>query len=84
MQEMKDTSPEIEILLEEKYRRMSGFEKIKIASDMFESALKIVRASLPKGLSESEKKIACFKRIYSGDFNPEEWDRIIEHLSENP
>lgn len=57
---MSDTSPEIQKKITEKYMNLSGFERLQIGSSMFETAKKIVEYSLPKGLSESEKKINYF------------------------
>lgn len=42
---MKDTSPEIEALLEARYAAMSGSGRVLIAMEMFETAQQIVFSS---------------------------------------
>jgi len=78
---MNDTSPEIEKMLREKYMSLSGFERVQIGSSMFESAKKIVEYSLPKDLSELEKKIQMFLRFYGHEFSEKEKNKIITRLS---
>ncbi|MBK6608402.1 MAG: hypothetical protein IPG24_23700 [Leptospiraceae bacterium] len=78
---MNDTSPEIEKMLREKYMSLSGFERVQIGSSMFESAKKIVEYSLPKDLSELEKKIQMFLRFYGHEFSETEKNKIITRLS---
>ena len=57
---MNDTSPEIQKKLTQKYMSLSGFERLQIGSSMFESAKKNAEYSLPKDLSELEKKFNFF------------------------
>lgn len=78
---MNDTSPEIEKMLREKYMSLSGFERVQIGSSMFESAKKIVEYSLPKDLSQLEKKIQMFLRFYGHEFSETEKNKIITRLS---
>ena len=78
---MNDTSPEIEKMLREKYMSLSGFERVQIGSSMFESAKKIVEYSLPKELSQLEKKIQMFLRFYGHEFSETEKNKIITRLS---
>ena len=46
-----------------------------------ESAKKIVEYSLPKDLSELEKKIQMFLRFYGHEFSETEKNKIITRLS---
>ena len=57
---MNDTSPEIPKKIFDKYMSLSGFERLQIGSSMFESAKKNAEYSLPKDLSELEKKFNLF------------------------
>lgn len=77
---MNDTSPEIQKKLAQKYMSLSGFERVQIGSSMFESAKKIAEYSLPKDLSELEKKIQLFRRFYGHEFSEAEKKKIIARL----
>jgi len=77
---MNDTSPEIQKKLFDKYMSLSGFERLQIGSSMFETAKKIAEYSLPKGLSESEKKIQLFLRFYGHEFSELEKNKIIARI----
>jgi len=61
---MTDTPPEIERMVREKIMARSGEECFIMAAQMFDSALEMVKASLPKDLSETEQRRQLFKRVY--------------------
>lgn len=67
---MNDTSPQIEALVDERYRRMTPDERVRIAASMFETARAIVLSSLPPGLNRRERRLAVARRFY-GDELPE-------------
>jgi hypothetical protein len=60
---MSDTLQEIERMLREKIMTLSGEIRF-MGAQMFDSALEMIKASLPKGLSEREQRRLLFKRIY--------------------
>lgn len=67
---MKDTSPEIENLYHELLMSKSGCERLKMASDMFDSARTLVRSSLKsQNLSSKQLEWEVFLRIYGKDFD---------------
>jgi hypothetical protein len=61
---MTDTPPEIERLLRDKIMERSGEERLIMGSQMFDSAREMIKASLPRGLSEAQHRRVLFKRIY--------------------
>ena len=61
---MTDTSPEIERMVRNKIMARSGEERFIMGAEMFDSALEMVKAFLPKNLSETEMRRLLFKRIY--------------------
>lgn len=61
---MTDTPPEIERIMRDKLMALSGEERFVMGARMFDSAREMVKASLPKGLSETERRRRLFKRIY--------------------
>ncbi len=61
---MTDTSPEIERMVRNKIMARSGEERFIMGAEMFDSAREMVKASLPKNLSETEMRRLLFKRIY--------------------
>jgi hypothetical protein len=64
---MNDTSPAMERMITERYRRMSLAERVRIASAMFEAARSIVESSLPPGLTHTERRLAFARRLYAGE-----------------
>lgn len=77
---MNDTRPEFEAMVNERYRRMTPDERVKIAASMYDTARAIVLSSLPPGLSRRERRLAFARRLYEGEL-PEaalvayaEWD----------
>lgn len=61
---MKDTSPEIERMVRERYLAMSPEERFLIGCQMFETARTIVLASFPPGLSAEEVRRRLCERFY--------------------
>ena len=56
-------------MVREKIMARSGEERFIMGSQMFDSALAIIKASLPGNLSESEQRRLLFKRIYGKELN---------------
>jgi hypothetical protein len=61
---MTDTPPEIERMVRDKIMARSGEERFIMGAQMFDSMREMVKASLPKHLSEPEWRRLLFKRIY--------------------
>ena len=61
---MTDTPPEIERMVRDKIMARSGEERFIIGAQMFDSAREMVKASLPRELSQTEQRRLLFKRIY--------------------
>ena len=61
---MKDTSRQTEKLLRDMMNKRSGSERIRMASDMFESARTMVCASLPNDLLPADFRQTLLQRTY--------------------
>jgi hypothetical protein len=59
-----DTSPEIAEMVRARVMALSGAERLRMASQSFDAARRMVLASFPAGLSDSERKRRLFERIY--------------------
>jgi len=68
MPEVTDTPSEIERMVRNKLMARSGEERFLMGAEMFDSAREMVKASLPKNLSETESRRLLFKRIYGKEF----------------
>jgi len=66
---MTDTPPEIERILRDKLMALSGEERFLMGAQMFDSACEMAKASLPRGLSESEQRQQLFKRLYGKELD---------------
>ena len=66
---MTDTPPETERLVRESIMAHSGEERFIMGAQMFDSAREMMKASLPKDLSETERRRLLFKRIYGTELN---------------
>jgi hypothetical protein len=69
MQGMTDTSPEIAEMVRARLMALSGAERFLMGVRMCEAARRMVLASLPANLPESERKRLLFERIY-GELPP--------------
>ena len=64
MPAMNDTPPEIAELVRTRLMARSGEERFRMGVEMFEAARRMVLASFPTDLTESERKRRLFERIY--------------------
>jgi hypothetical protein len=64
---MSDTAPQFEEMVNERYRRMTPDERVRIAASMYDTARVIVLSSLPPGLSRRERRLAFARRFYEGE-----------------
>jgi len=69
MSQVTDTPPEIELMVREKIMARSGEERFLMGAQMFDSAREMIKASLPKDLSEQELRRLLFKRIYGQEIS---------------
>jgi len=64
MSQVTDTPPEVEQMIRAKIMARSGEERFIMGALMFDSAREMIKASLPRGLSETEQRRLLFERIY--------------------
>jgi hypothetical protein len=64
---MRDTTPEFQRMVDERYRRLSPAERVRIGTEMFDTARLLVEASLPAGLEPAERRRLVAERFY-GEF----------------
>jgi hypothetical protein len=64
MPPVADTSPEVAAMVRDRIMKLSGAERFVIGARMFESARAIVLASLPRNISELERKRMLYERFY--------------------
>ena len=64
MLEMTDTPPEIAEFVRIRLLARPGAERFRMGVEMFEAARRMVLASLPDNLTETERKRRLFQRIY--------------------
>lgn len=61
---MTDTPPEIAELVRTRLMALSGAERFRMGVESFEAVRRMVLASLPAGLTETERKRRLFERVY--------------------
>ena len=61
---MTDTPPEIAEMVRARLMSRSGAERFRMGVEMFEAARRMAMASLPEGLTETERKHRLFERLY--------------------
>ena len=66
---MNDTEPDIQHKLRELTLKLSGAERVKMASDMFDAAQTLVIASFAPGLSIMELKLQLCERFYGTEID---------------
>ena len=61
---MTDTPPEIRQTFRKQVMARSAEDRLLMGAQMFDAAVTMAKASLPKNLSETEQKRQLFKRLY--------------------
>ena len=79
---MNDKDPMIQKMLDERYQKMTGEERLKIGFSMYDTARAIVLSSLPQDLSSEDRAVQLFLRFYEHDFSSEEREKIVEAIRE--
>jgi hypothetical protein len=68
---MNDTPPEIAEMVRARLMGLTGAERFRMGVQMFDAARRMVLASLPSGLSETELKRLLFERLYGEPLPPQ-------------
>jgi hypothetical protein len=63
---VNDTSPEIALMVRERYAQMQPVERFLVGVRMFETARAMVLCSFPSGLSPLEQRRRLCERLYPG------------------
>ena len=66
---MTDTTPQIERMVRDEIMARSSEERFIRGAQMFDAACEMAKASLPRGLSEPERRRQLFKRIYGEELD---------------
>ncbi|MGH8129435.1 MAG: hypothetical protein ACRES3_01095 [Steroidobacteraceae bacterium] len=61
----------------------SAVERLRAASDMFDTARAIVESSLPSGLTRHERRLALVRRIYGDELSPAAQEAFARHAVES-
>lgn len=61
---MDDTTPEFRRLVRARLRALAPAERVRMCAEMFETARRIVEASLPADLSPEERRHRICRRFY--------------------
>ena len=61
---MQDTNVDFRALVAEWFAHMSPAERVRICTEMFDTAQALVEASLPKDLSPAELRFRICERFY--------------------
>ncbi len=64
MQTVSDTTSEIARMVRDRLMARSGAERFLMGSQMFEAARRVIIASFPADLPETDRKRRLFERIY--------------------
>jgi hypothetical protein len=65
---MKDTSPEINRWMFERFMSLSGEQRLLMGLSMLSTARQMILDSLPTTLSPNDRKLALFERLYGYPF----------------
>jgi hypothetical protein len=64
---VNDTSEKMAAMVAERHRQMTPEMRMRIASQMFNTARAIVESSLPSHLSAQERRLALIERLYRNE-----------------
>jgi hypothetical protein len=71
MQEITDTSPEMEEFFRIKMMKQSGERRFMMGVSMYDTARMLVEASLPKDITPTEKRRQILTRFYGDELSEE-------------
>lgn len=80
---MTDTSPEIETIWLEMWKKVPPAERLRMGCEMFSAAKELAMAGIRKELGRddpTEMRRRLFFRFYGSDFTPEESERILRNI----
>jgi hypothetical protein len=84
---MNDTTPEAAARFESLLRERSGSDRVRMVSDMFDTARALVIANVRvqrPDITDAALRVEVFKRFYANDFSPEDLAAIIRRLEAEP
>ncbi len=61
---MQDTTPEFRRLMLERLLRLAPHERVRLCTEMFETARQLIEASLPQGLDPVARRRRVAERLY--------------------
>lgn len=61
---MKDTTPEFRKLVDEGFARMTPEERVRVCTEMFDTAVALAAASLSEDLDPAERRFKLCERLY--------------------
>lgn len=79
---MNDTLPHIQKKYEEMIMELPWDKRLEMGTEMFDTGLALLRMGLPEGLTEKEKELEIFKRMYQHDFPPEKFEKWLKMYRE--
>jgi hypothetical protein len=65
---MRDTTPDFQSFVDEQYRRLTPGERVRLCTEMFDTARVLVESSLPRELKGDERKRRIVERFYGAEF----------------
>ena len=65
---MRDTTSEFQRFVDEQYRRLTPGERVRLCTEMFDAARSLAESSLPRDLSDYERKRRITERFYGAEF----------------
>ena len=84
---MNDTSPEAAAQFESLLRERSGSDRVRMVSDMFDTARALVIANVkaPRpDITDAALRVEVFTRFYANDFSPADLAAIVCRLEAEP
>ena len=65
---MRDTTPEFQRFVDAQFQRLSPAERVRLCTEMFDTARILIESSLPANLSAYERKRRITERFYGPEF----------------
>ncbi len=77
---MNDTTPQIKKIFHDKMMAKDGIARLQFGVSMFDTAKKLILASLPENISVLEEKKFLLKRLYTNDLTDDVIDMIVNKI----
>jgi exonuclease VII small subunit len=79
---MTDTLPHVQKRYEDMILSLPWERRLEMGTELFDTGMELLKMGVPKNLSEKEKKLEIFSKMYKEDFTSEKFEMWFKKYKE--